>query len=192
MPRRRTRGRRQRGGGGIDKVHYPLAYSLAAGHEADTSIASIVNAFDRTRPFRISALRGEFSATKFPCVVQIQLYGPINSSDNVWSSPWLTIPTGTLRRFRYRVPASATGWYPSDTSVSTILMKVLNFCTNTGQVGVITGSIVAVVSMRPIEGKLACVSIQRSYPSASVGAAGSFATEDSSSDSELSEIVSIK
>lgn len=165
MPNKgRKPGRRRARGRNIDTIHYPLIYEFAWGSGGETFVRTLADTFDRRRPFRIAGLYGEFSAQKAPTIVQFMLWGPANSADNVWSSKLITISTGTTRRFRFRVPVTATGWYPSDTSPDTRLMAVYSQCPSKSPSGMVVGHVYVVVAMRPIELSHTCPSLMEVAP----------------------------
>lgn len=144
--RRRRGGRRSR----VDVDRYPLLYRIKAGQSGITYVTTISDTFDRTRPFRIGAIRGEMSSEGSPAAIQIQVYGPISSSDNIWSSPVLVIPTGTIRRFRYRIPPT-NGWFPSGVNLQTPLMQIFANCVATTDTSVVHGMCYITILMRPRE-----------------------------------------
>lgn len=146
MPRRRRSTRRKRNL--EDIVHFPLAYSFNAGSGGETNVGTIGEAFDRTRPFRIGALWGELSSIKYPTLVQFQAFSPVNASDNTWTSPQILVPTGTVRRFRYRIPAT-NGWYPSDTATTTKLLILYGDCIDKSFVGHVVGNAYLEIHLRP-------------------------------------------
>lgn len=168
MPRQRKRGPRRKGGSRIDTVHYPLVYSLSAGQEADTSVKSLYETFDRRRAFRIAALSGEFSASIFPVLVSFQLYSPVSKADNIWTSRLMVVPTGVVRKFRFRIPVTANSWYPSDTSATTILMKLIASCTDKTMKGHLTGTVYCTIQMRPLEWDSSCPTMMQTRPSGSL------------------------
>lgn len=140
----------------LDKVHFPVFYTITSASSALTTVATLADTFDRTRPFRISAIRGEFVSIKYPSFVQITIYSPTSSSDNTWSSPVLSIPVGPLKRWRFRIPSSANLWFPSGSATQTPLMQVYNICTSKDYHGVVQGMAYVEVSMRPVEVSNAC------------------------------------
>lgn len=153
MPRKRSARRRRRNL--EDIVRYPLAFCFNASSGGETTVATISEAFDRTRPFRIGALWGELSAYKYPVLVQFQAYSPVNASDNTWTSPQILVPTGTTRRFRFRIPAT-NGWYPSDTATSTKLLTLWGDCLDSKFMGQVLGNAYLEIHLRPKDLNPAC------------------------------------
>lgn len=167
MPKRQQRRRRRQVR--LDKVTYPLFYNIGAGHGASTTCQTMASTFDRTRAFRISAIHGTFSALNVPCFVQFHVFAPTSSADNTWASPVLEVPVGPLRRFRYRIPASANLWYPSDVALNTVLLQCFNICISKElSTGIAFGNCYATVLLRPEEPSVSCPKLNV-QPSTSFG-----------------------
>lgn len=165
MPRRRKNGpRRKRVSRQVDSLHYPLLYSFYAGATVVTYTKALYETFDRHRAFRISAISGEFSATKFPVLVTMQLFAPVSAADNTWSSRVILVPTGVVRRFRFRIPATANLWYPSNTSDTTVLFQIAGECVNKSQIGQVIGSVYLTIQLRPLEFDATCPKVMTLLP----------------------------
>lgn len=125
---RRGRNGRRRGRSGGEHVTFPLAYTMKEGEVRQTTVQTLLETFDRARPFRISALWGKLSSYGSQSVLfQWELFGPVSTQANTWTSGMrLAVPNGT--NFRYRIPVTKTGWYPAETAVSTALMNLKAIC----------------------------------------------------------------
>lgn len=165
--RRTRRGRRS---GAIDLLHFPLLYFAQAGNQVVTSVKSLQQVFDRNRAFRIASFRGEMTAIKYPVVVQFLAFSPVNTSDNVWSSPLMTVPTGVVRRFRFRIPAAENQWYPSDAADNTVIFQLNVLCLNKDFPGYVEGGATLMFQMRPVEVLPACPKLMEAHPFPSTSA----------------------
>lgn len=166
-PKMPKRGRGRRQPRNFDQVHYPVFYRVTAGTEAETTIATIQEAFDRTRSFRIATVQLSFSAIKFPCFVQLQVYGPNSSSEAPWTSPVLQIPVGPVYRRRFKIPVTVTGWLPSGTVTTWPIIKISSICYDKSYIGVVVGEASLLIAMKPKEITATCPTFQIGVPSCS-------------------------
>lgn len=164
MPRKNN-GRRGRKSGGGDHIRLPLNYCfVSVTGTAQTTIETLAKTFDRKRAFRVAHVSGEFTAAKFPATIQFELFGPSSTADNIWSSPQMVVPLGVLRRFSFRIPASATGWFPSEAATSTPICQLANICLNSAAKSVLIGLITLKIALRPYEASDVCPSLQTVVP----------------------------
>lgn len=182
---KRPRQRRMR----MDSVTFPLAYELKEGEVRITTIATIAETFDRARPFRIARLWGKLGAVSAPVLFQWEFFGPLSSADNVWVSPMmLAVPNGT--RFRFNIPVTICGWFPSDTATNTTLFRLSAICIDKKDASLI-GMAQIKVHLQPREVDRACPRLMIRPPPAESQAACSSASisvisEDSDSDEYFS------
>lgn len=180
---RRTR---RRAGGRVDSLVLPLAFTCKEGEERVTTIHSIQETFDRARPFRIAAIWGRLASYgTHSCLFQWELYGPISTSDNTFVAPMtLAVPNGT--RFRYSIPVTKTGWYPSDTAISTYLMKLKAVCIDktkdTGLIGVC--NVRVLMQPREVDGTCPTLTMLPPTPSCSGVSSSSVSIIEEDSDSD--------
>lgn len=156
MPRRNNRQKRRRSGARVDTLHYPVVYVLGPGQSAVTTVKSLSEQFDRHRAFRVSSVRYQFSSEKAPCTVYSVAFSPVNTADSVWASRPLLVPTGTVVRGSWRIPVTATGWYPSDTLDTTYLFQVFCNCPLKGWPGRVSGTATFAIQLRPWEPDTSC------------------------------------
>lgn len=155
MPRRRMnkrfRGRRS------ELVRFPITYYLKEGETATSTAETIGDAYDRTRAFRVAEISGKMASDGHAVPFYYEFFGPVSSSDNVWTSPiMLAVPNGT--RFRFRIPVTSTGWYPSQTAVATPLFRLVAVCVSPKN-SALVGSAIVTISLRPLELANACVAL---------------------------------
>lgn len=144
----------------VDVIHVPLMYDFTSAGASTTSVSSLGTVSDRRRAFRPAGVRGEIACYKFPALVQFQVFGPVSSSDNVWSTPVMAISPGQLRRFSHRIPASATSWFPSDANQATVVCSLVNICTNKGTQAGLKGTVHLQLDLRPFEPDTSCPALQ--------------------------------
>lgn len=150
----------------MDKVVYPVTYSFESGSGGVTSVSTLAETFDRSRAFRIASISGRLCAIKYPVMAQFRVFGPQSSADNVWASPYLMVPhSGPPCRFRYRIPVTSVGWYPSGSAATTQLMQLLGICNNKAYVGIIEGFCNITIHLRPYEPDNACPTLCANLPS---------------------------
>lgn len=174
MPKRGKKAPKRKTGG--DKLHYPLLYDFTAAGASVTTLANLVQTFDRRRPFRVAGFYGTITAYKFPIVFQFEVYGVQSTTDNVYTTPVQIVPANGSKRFSRRLPASATGWFPSETAETTRICQLVNICTDKGTMGGLKGVVTLVLALGPYEAKESCPSTQLFVP-----------IQDSDSDSDYSE-----
>lgn len=161
-PKRSKRVRRARNG--IDRIHFPLTYNFTEAGASVTTIETLSQTFDRRRAFRVAGFRGEIAAYKYPITVQFEVYGPQNTSDNVYATPAMVVPTGTVRKFARRLPASATGWFPSESALTTRICQLVNICTSKNVMGGLVGAVTLLIDLRPFELPDTCPTVQEFVP----------------------------
>lgn len=149
---------------GTDILRFPLTYSFASAGTSVTTIKTLTQTFDRSRAFRICALRGEMAAFKFPVCFQFEVFGPVSSADNVFATPVMTVAVGSVKKFRFRLPASSTGWYPSQTAVDTKICQLVSLCLNKNFQGGIAGVVTLTLALRPYEQPDTCPAVQVFVP----------------------------
>lgn len=152
MPKRKPTAKR--GGASFDLIHFPLVYSFNAGSGGVTTVQTVTEAFDRRRPFRISAATFELSAYKYPVLCQVDMFSPVSSADNAWSAPSFLVPTGTTVRRVYR--GMQLPFYPAETALTTTLMQVFGICIDKNTVGHVLGKCELVLELGARELDYAC------------------------------------
>lgn len=172
----------------MDSVVFPLLYTLKEGSEAVTTVDSIKETFDRRRPFRVARFWGKVASYgSGPVPFQLSAYGPVSAADNVWVSPiLLAVPNGA--RFRFNIPVTKVGWYPSDTATSTHLLKVVALCLHKSPASGITGQAYIRVLMQPREDDGSCpvlMSVLPSFHESEVSASCSIISESDVDEDEF-------
>lgn len=142
-----------------DTVRFQLYFNCKEGQEAVTTVGSISETFDRKRPFRVSHVSGKLASYGLhPVNVQLEANGPVSSADNTWVSPsFLVVPNGTS--FRYVIPPTVTGWFPSDSATDTQLLNLKALCISPADAGVI-GNLTVTVMMGAREWEAKCLTME--------------------------------
>lgn len=153
---RRSRAGKNRRHPRLDRVVYPIFWSSQSGSATQSTAQTISSTFDRTRAFRVGLIQGEVSATDYPTLCQIEVFGPETSSDNVWACKPFLIPTGIARRFRYHIPALVTLWFPAEVALSYPLFRANFICVDKSRVSKVTGCVSVTVLLRPVEVDYSC------------------------------------
>lgn len=149
--------RRRRATVRLDTVRFPLFYILTAGTSATTTVATLADTFDRSRAFRVSSIQGEVTAFKAPVFFYFEVFGPVSTADNIWASPVHLAVQNQKTRFRYRIPGMANLWYPSGSSSTTPLIRIMTLCESKDVIGMLNSITYATVMLRPVEPNTACV-----------------------------------
>lgn len=184
--RRARRSRRGR----IDSVVFPVLFTAKEGEDRVTSVRTLYETFDRTRPFRIHSIWGKVAAYgSTNAFYQFEAYGPQSSADNTWVSP-VSMVSEVGSRFRYLIPATQVGWYPSDTAIDTILFKLKNVCIDKTKDTGLTGIVNFRIEMQPREIDETCPKVMVPPPALVAYSSGSSSIcvlpDESSSDEYFS------
>lgn len=148
----------------IDLVHYPVIWMINAGQSAQTTVKSLHEQFDRRRPFRVASVSFEFSSEKAPSVIYAVAYSPESSVDSVWTSKPILIPTGTVRRGRWRIPVTTNSWFPSDVQDTFPLFQVYCNCPQKGFPSRVNGLGTFSIKMGPWEFNTSCPGMMQIQP----------------------------
>lgn len=158
MPRRRNNRRRS---SQVESVKFPITLNQKEGEYTISTVKTIGDTFDRSRAFRIAGIVGRVSSYGTHAVpFYITAFGPVSAADTLWTSRvWLATPNGCT--IRCRIPVTATGWYPSDTVDTTVLLHWNAVCvTKKTAASGLVGSLTLHVSLRPLELIPSCPTLQ--------------------------------
>lgn len=145
-------------------MHFPLLYDFDTTGTSRTTVATLHEHLDRSRAFRVAGVQGTITAYKRPLLVQFELFKPAPNTDNAWATPVMAVATGVPHRFRYRIPANVSGWFPSETADTTNICQLVNICTASASVGAIKACVTLRVVLGPFEPSDACPRVQSFVP----------------------------
>lgn len=138
---------------------YPVSIKLKAGNVSEVTIATIQETFDRSRSFRIASFSYQFCAINKPISIYFKCFGPVSTSDNLWTSGLVMIPTGTVRTGRHRIPVTNCGWYPSGAVTTAVLFEVSTVCIEKSSDSIVYGTVEFVIQVRPYEPGHSCPAV---------------------------------